>query len=326
MTACEHRLSIVVIGRNDAPNLLRCLESVESLSLDREHYEVIYVDSASTDSSPEVAEPYVDVLVELKEHPALCAAAGRYHGTLMAHSPWILYLDSDMEFESAFDVELPHLLRSSATGCVGLLTDVHPDGAITQNAKGYRLDQQWAPSFGGAVLLSRSAVIDAGNWDPRIASNEEIDLHVRLRASGGRVRLVDTPMARHLAPGSKGISERARAALFGSTPRRGCGFGQVLRANTQRGQLHQLIKYFPEPFLVWTGLLTVLTGAIRQTAATVAGGAGLLAVAAVRRSPKFVVVAAALMVHAIRGWGSLPETWADRQRVLVLEPCPGRQL
>lgn len=48
-------VSVVVIGRNEGQRLVRCLESVTRMEQDGFTLEVIYVDSTSTDGSPQRA-------------------------------------------------------------------------------------------------------------------------------------------------------------------------------------------------------------------------------------------------------------------------------
>ena len=48
-------LSVVVIGRNEGPRLLRCLEAVRNMKDPGGTVEIIYVDSSSTDGSCEAA-------------------------------------------------------------------------------------------------------------------------------------------------------------------------------------------------------------------------------------------------------------------------------
>ena len=48
-------LAVVIIGRNEGERLVRCLESVRTMADPGGPVEVIYVDSASTDGSPQRA-------------------------------------------------------------------------------------------------------------------------------------------------------------------------------------------------------------------------------------------------------------------------------
>src|SRR6202043_1185833 len=48
----DAKLAIVVIGRNEGDRLVACLDSIRAVSDMPEPYELIYVDSNSTDGSP----------------------------------------------------------------------------------------------------------------------------------------------------------------------------------------------------------------------------------------------------------------------------------
>ncbi len=89
-------LSVVVIGRNEAANIARLLESVlrETSALPSE---VVVVDSASTDGMAEVAARYPVEVLRLSHDQPLSAAAGRYVGFAWSTGEHILFLDGDME-------------------------------------------------------------------------------------------------------------------------------------------------------------------------------------------------------------------------------------
>ena len=87
-------LSVVVIGRNEGERLVRCLESVRAMADPGGPVELIYVDSASTDSSPERAAALgARVLTVRPERPS--AATGRNAGWRVAQAPFVLFLDGD---------------------------------------------------------------------------------------------------------------------------------------------------------------------------------------------------------------------------------------
>ena len=78
-------LSIVAIGRNEADHIERLTASIDALkSVCDFPVETIFIDSASSDASVEMARRYFDVVHELMDDPDLCASAGRYIGTLEA--------------------------------------------------------------------------------------------------------------------------------------------------------------------------------------------------------------------------------------------------
>src|ERR1035438_9628973 len=87
------KLSIVVIGRNEGARLAKCLDSigqVQSVLVK----EIIYVDSASSDGSPELASQYGAVVIVVRPE-RLTAAIGRNAGWRRAESDLVLFLDGD---------------------------------------------------------------------------------------------------------------------------------------------------------------------------------------------------------------------------------------
>ncbi len=68
-------LSIVVIGRNEGDRLTACLESIRRARKMPEPVELIYVDSASADGSPERAAALGATVIVLG------------HGKLLLHAP-----------------------------------------------------------------------------------------------------------------------------------------------------------------------------------------------------------------------------------------------
>ena len=171
------KLSVVVIGKNEAQNLPALFHSLEPIAAE---HEILYVDSASTDDSVEIASAHADRVCELQDSPSLCAAAGRHVGTKEAKGIWVLYLDGDMELTSDFAAWINQMPEAgygeNIAGYIGYYTFVRSDGSQSKN----RLHQPKggkAGYFGGAVLLRRENVLGAGNWNPSVVANEEIDLY-----------------------------------------------------------------------------------------------------------------------------------------------------
>src|SRR5947208_11104915 len=86
------QLSVVVIGRNEGPRLARCLDSIRAMLFPAGSMELIYVDSASTDHSANVAASTGARVIALD--PARPSAArARNAGWRAASAPFILFLD-----------------------------------------------------------------------------------------------------------------------------------------------------------------------------------------------------------------------------------------
>ncbi|MEQ8230378.1 MAG: glycosyltransferase family 2 protein [Gammaproteobacteria bacterium] len=300
------RLSVCVIGRNEAPNLPALFASLEPLRARVPQLEVVFVDSASTDASVALARAACDVVVHMPVSPRSCAALNRHWGTRTCSGEFILYLDGDMQLEPAFVAALATLVeQGTPDGLVGDYTDVFPDGGTREKALGRRLRPGTASHFGGAVVLRRTAVITAGNWDAGLFAWEENELYTRLRAQGCRVDYVARPMVRHATP-RIGRLGRLWGCVSPAAPGVGAkfyGFGQALAARRRAGTLVQFVRGFPEPFSVWAALALALA-VLAMGRPWLAFGVLALAAAFVtwRRGPALFVVYALLPLQALAGY------------------------
>ena len=254
-------LTVCVIGRNEARNIARMAAGLVALNGLPFPVEIIFVDSASTDESAELARGCFDKVYVLEDSDHLSAAAGRYVGTLRARGDWILYLDGDMALCEDFVpvVERVCSVPAERTGWIGRYRNVYNTGGIRENLLGYQTDGVPVAHFGGAVLLPRKAVVDAGNWEPGVYSNEEIDLYTRLRGIGCTLRFADAPMIEHFVE----RQPKWRILLENFFPgkilgKKFYGFGQVLEARVKSRQLVNFIRYFPYPFVYWVTILIAI--------------------------------------------------------------------
>lgn len=253
-------LSIVVIGRNEAENLHRLIASIDAVKKAMPYpVETIFVDSASTDNSVAIAREYFDNVTALEDSPYLCASAGRFAGTLEASYPWVLYLDGDMEVCTDFHGVLANIndLEPGYVGAIGMYVHRFDNGTEAVQVFGRSEADISANQFGGAVLLNRKAVIEAGNWDPSIFGREEIELYSRLGGGERVVRKFGVPMVNHYSE----YYTRLQLILRLLTPSAGMGkvfwgYGQCVRALAFKRQLPALIRLDQGAYLFW--LLTIV--------------------------------------------------------------------
>jgi len=249
-------LTIAIIGKNESEHLVRLAASVTRL---REHLntpvETIFIDSASQDDSVAVATENFDKVLELEESESLCASAGRYVATLEARYPWIFYVDGDMELRDEFFPVISDLdaLEDDCAGCVGLYVHNFNNGTLAmQGFGGGIFKSDWAAQFGGAVILRRSDVLNAGNWNPSIYGKEESELYARLGDGKRVVRHIRVPMVNHYS------EYLTRMELFlrllypgGGQGKVFYGFGQSVRALYIQHKFRALVKLDFEPYLFW---------------------------------------------------------------------------
>src|SRR5437868_4500090 len=87
-------LSVVVPVRDGAATLTRVLTAILCSELDRDAYEVIVVDDASGDGSPELASRYADMVVRLTGRSCGPAYA-RNRGAELAQGEILGFVDAD---------------------------------------------------------------------------------------------------------------------------------------------------------------------------------------------------------------------------------------
>lgn len=284
-------LGLVIIARNQASQLAALSQILERHPFD----DIVYVDSNSSDGSVEVAVTAGWRVVSLLPDGVLSAAAGRHVGTLVCHAEHILYLDGDMQpclgTVRSFVEYLLNCRDSSVVGATGDIVDIYPDGGrrVRPQRSRHGGEARW---FGGAVLLRRQAVIDAGNWNPNVHAEEEFDLHARLHSIGSKVVYLRGVLASHHTSQVPRWHTAARlAGLYDrSNPRNG-GLGQAIRSAVAAHALKDMVMVRPEPLLVpLATLLLCFVALIEQPLVATLGFVALLAWVHVRRGPQFIPV------------------------------------
>lgn len=192
-------VSVVVIGRNEGARLARCLDSVERARRADYALDVIYVDSASSDGSVELATGAGARVIALRPQ-RLSAALARNAGWRAASGQFILFLDGDTVLHPDFIVSALAAMADTGVAVVwGHRREMDPQQSLYTRV----LDLDWiyAPGdtafCGGDALMRRAALERVGGFDPSLIAGEEPELCSRLRADGGLIRHLDVPMTLH---------------------------------------------------------------------------------------------------------------------------------
>lgn len=193
------RVSVVVIGRNEGDRLLRCLDSVVQAYWGQTTFELIYVDSRSTDGSVARARALgATTLVVADNKPN--AAKARNLGWQAARGEFILFLDGDTELHPDFVTHaLATLTEPELCAVWGHRRESNPAQSLYTRV----LDLDWVyPTgrtlyFGGDVLVRRAALAEVKGFDPTLNAGEEPEMCARLRAAGWDIEHIDVPMTRH---------------------------------------------------------------------------------------------------------------------------------
>lgn len=200
-------LSVVLITKNQAWNIVRLIESVLQATSSVWSKEIILVDSASTDKTVEIAARYPVTILRLKAGQRLSPAIGRYVGYQRTKGRHVLFLDGDTELIVGWLPRALHLLSErpevgAVTGSViNLPTSAkgmkHIPDPVPESLPSPREVLWCSYGGGGAALYRRSALEAAGTFNPYLSAEEEPELGLRIRQAGFRLLTLAYPIVRH---------------------------------------------------------------------------------------------------------------------------------
>lgn len=181
-------LSVIVIGLNVERTLTRCLESIQAALKEAsaliQSYELIYVDSNSSDASCSIAQEAGAKIIRITDgftSPAL----GRNLGIRAARYETLFFVDGDMEIDARWlSHALPELHASE--GVIGERHEIvySGKGTIRYEVPQFEKLKVKAPvkRLGGFLLVKRSALQNL-EYDYTLIDEEEADLYAKLYGS-----------------------------------------------------------------------------------------------------------------------------------------------
>ncbi|MGY6410169.1 MAG: glycosyltransferase family 2 protein [Alkalilacustris sp.] len=191
------RIAAVVIGRNEGARLCACLSSIpDSVA------PVVYVDSGSTDGSPEAAAAAGAQVVLLDSSAPFTAARGRNAGFAAAGAAeFVQFIDGDCTLADGWlEAAAAHLARNPRVAIVcGRRRERFPEASVFHRLA----DREWdgppgpAEACGGDALVRASAFAAVGGFNPGLIAGEEPELCARLRAEGWEIHRLACEMTVH---------------------------------------------------------------------------------------------------------------------------------
>jgi glycosyltransferase involved in cell wall biosynthesis len=182
-------ISFIVIGKNIQTTIDICLSSIfHFIDINRiSSFEIIYVDSNSSDDSVNLARSYPIEIIEISG--TVNAAIGRNAGAKKAKGEILFFLDGDMEllpefFNSVFDVATKRLNYPFTNG---LMKEKYYD---IENNFLYSRDEKIGdkPHFehvtGGLIIIEKKLWNEMGGMDERLIRNEDLDFGLRMSKIG----------------------------------------------------------------------------------------------------------------------------------------------
>jgi glycosyltransferase involved in cell wall biosynthesis len=300
-----YSITLVIIGRNDESKL-RNIYTNEYVKTIKNHFEeIIYVDSNSTDGSVGFCKSIGFKVYSIDKHSFCSASAGRYIGAKCTKSEYILFLDSDMKLAGSsverMSTEIDKAVSYDYCGIVGEVNDVYENGKSRVRIR-KDLGDHKAISFGGFVLLKKASLMDAGNWNPFVPANEELELQARLKKRGFHIYRSSLLEVYHYTAKSSALNELLGVYYPLNKSRYG-SLGYALNSSIKNDSFLMLLSLIPETvaafILMFSCVISVMTG---MYVISFLGCAIYMAIVLKRRSWKFLVVPPGNVLSAIYGY------------------------
>ncbi len=219
-------ISFIIIGRNEGWKLTKCLQSVfDTITYNNlKDYEVVYVDSKSTDDSIDRAKQFQEVKI-FQITGVYNAAIARNIGAKEAKGDVLFFIDGDMEIipdflSKVFDSQ-GDLLYNVFTGQTNdKVYDI--DGTfLTERPRTYKnkLPKQVIEQLtvGGLFIVKRSLWICVDGMKTKYRKSQDNDFFMRLRRKGQIVYRLPYLMAIHHTVDYRNSSRMWKMLFSGDT-------------------------------------------------------------------------------------------------------------
>jgi glycosyltransferase involved in cell wall biosynthesis len=191
----------MVVVRNEERHLERCLRTMLDQTLDPARYEIIVVDSMSTDRSRDIVRRFIDEnpgrRIRLIDNPGIILSCGWNNGIRAARGEYVIRPDAHGEVPPDFlEKSLKVMQAHPEAACVGGVIQTRGHGfwgeviaRVLSSPFGvgnsdFRVGTEPGPGNPVFALYKRQVLLDIGGFDERIPLNQDNLCHARLRAAG----------------------------------------------------------------------------------------------------------------------------------------------
>jgi len=196
-------ISFIIIGRNEGERLRQCFHSVLQV-IKTDHiteYDIVYVDSQSTDGSVELAQSFRCIKTILITGECNAAVA-RNIGAKEADGDILFFIDGDMEIQPGF---LPTILKSEREMIYPFISGIFIDYVYNTKQKllykNQRIPSQdggrYEAIVGGLFLIEKAYWVRFNGMDTRQKRSQDYDLGLRMAREGTLLFRKDQLLAKH---------------------------------------------------------------------------------------------------------------------------------
>lgn len=198
-------ISFIIIGKNEDWRLKKCFDSIiDVIRQDKiSSYEIIYVDSKSTDNSLILAKSYKEIHSFLVTGECNAAVA-RNIGEKVSHGNILFFIDGDMEIFPGF---LPKIITDENTLSYPFISGIFDDINYNETwkyestSRRHKLSEGDPDSFesvtGGLFLIQRNLWEMTRGMDTRFKRSQDFDLGLRLSSMGYKLCRKAIYLAKH---------------------------------------------------------------------------------------------------------------------------------
>lgn len=232
-------LSVVIISKNEEKNIRSCILSIiNNLNLNA-RYEIILIDSNSTDATIEIAKQFPIKIYQLSIKQPESPAAGRYMGYIKSKGKFIFYIDGDMVLKKGFIQKALTIMKKEKR--IGGLAGIRYN--INGNIKSI-MDKQFGyiQNLEGPALFRRSTLLKTKPYNPFIKGGEEEELSIRIRSHNYLLMRIKIPMVYH-------YSNWDKKQIYINRPKYYIGYGQIIKKILFTKYLFQFIRHHCLPFI-----------------------------------------------------------------------------
>jgi glycosyltransferase involved in cell wall biosynthesis len=185
---------VLLCTRDDGPTIERAIDSVQSQTLARERFELLVIDDASEDATPDLLRRYAEADPRIRVHRPernLGLVGACNLGLELIEAPYFVRLDGDDRFEPRLLEALVDAAEDSGADVVSC--DRHDeDPAGHQTVRRLNAPRDLSGTIAIGTLMRTALVRELGGYRPMFW--EEYDLYLRLLKAEAQWRHVPEPL------------------------------------------------------------------------------------------------------------------------------------